>query len=71
MGSQVRPELAFSLMNNPNVFRRNYHEVDPVILSVGEDQEISIKQAAELVAQEMGFDLDKIKVGRMRQSWYL
>ena len=44
--------------------KRNYHDTTPLILSVGEEQEISIKQAAELVADAMGFDLQKIKVSK-------
>jgi len=34
---------------------RNYHEVDPIILSVPEDAEMSIKQAAEAVVEGMKF----------------
>ncbi|KAK3720319.1 hypothetical protein QZH41_020399, partial [Actinostola sp. cb2023] len=33
---------------------REYHEIDPIILSVSEDEEISIKEVAELVAKGMG-----------------
>lgn len=33
---------------------RSYHETEPVILSVSEEDEISIKEAAELVAK--GYD---------------
>ena len=35
---------------------RSYHDVDPLILSVGEEEEISIKTAAETVASAMGLD---------------
>lgn len=38
---------------------RNYHDVDPIILSVGEEEEISIKAAAEAVASAMGMDPSK------------
>lgn len=38
---------------------RNYHDVDPLILSVGEEEEISIKTAAETVASAMGLDPSK------------
>ncbi|XP_056131775.1 GDP-L-fucose synthase-like isoform X2 [Lampris incognitus] len=34
---------------------REYHEVDPIILSVGEEDEVSIKEAAEAVAQALDF----------------
>ncbi|XP_013410657.1 GDP-L-fucose synthase [Lingula anatina] len=34
---------------------REYPEIDPIILSVGEEDEISIKEAAELVIKGMGF----------------
>lgn len=34
---------------------REYNEADPIILSVGEDDELSIKEAAELVVEGMGF----------------
>uniref|UniRef100_A0A6Q2XFQ6 GDP-L-fucose synthase n=1 Tax=Esox lucius TaxID=8010 RepID=A0A6Q2XFQ6_ESOLU len=34
---------------------REYHEVDPIILSVGEDEEVSIKEAAEVVVESLGF----------------
>ncbi|XP_064628791.1 GDP-L-fucose synthase-like isoform X2 [Lineus longissimus] len=34
---------------------REYEEVDPIILSVGEEDEISIKKAAELVVEAMDF----------------
>jgi len=32
-----------------------YKESEPIILSVGEEDEVSIKEAAELVAQAMDF----------------
>merc|ERR1712136_545749 len=35
---------------------RNYDEVDPLIISVGEEDEISIRAAAETVAASMGLD---------------
>ncbi|XP_067674112.1 GDP-L-fucose synthase-like [Haliotis asinina] len=34
---------------------REYQEIDPIILSVGEEDEISIKRAAELVVEAMEF----------------
>jgi len=34
---------------------RNYNEVSPLILSVGEEEEVSIKQAAEAVVKGMKF----------------
>jgi GDP-L-fucose synthase len=34
---------------------RDYHEVDPLILSVGEEDEVSIKDAAEMVVKSMNF----------------
>ncbi|KNC47914.1 GDP-L-fucose synthase [Thecamonas trahens ATCC 50062] len=35
---------------------REYHESDPIILSVGEEDEVSIKQAAETVLSAIGFE---------------
>ncbi|XP_033739856.1 GDP-L-fucose synthase-like [Pecten maximus] len=34
---------------------RSYPEIDPIILSVGEEDEVSIKQAAEMVVEAMDF----------------
>ncbi|KAM3849399.1 GDP-L-fucose synthase-like [Diretmus argenteus] len=34
---------------------REYHEVEPIILSVGEEDEVSIKEAADVVTQALGF----------------
>ena len=34
---------------------RNYDSVEPLILSVGEDEEVSIKQAADAVVKAVGF----------------
>ncbi|ELW63408.1 GDP-L-fucose synthase [Tupaia chinensis] len=34
---------------------REYNEVEPIILSVGEEDEVSIKEAAEAVVEAMGF----------------
>lgn len=34
---------------------RNYEEIDPIILSVGEEDEVSIKDVAELVVKSMDF----------------
>ena len=38
---------------------RHYDDVDPLILSVGEEDEISIRAAAETVASAMGMDPSK------------
>jgi len=35
---------------------RNYHEPDPLILSVGEEDEVSIADVARMVADAMGFE---------------
>lgn len=35
---------------------RNYNETDPIILSVDESDEISIKQAVESIVKAMGFE---------------
>ncbi|KAH9937782.1 epimerase-domain-containing protein [Epithele typhae] len=37
---------------------RNYESVEPLILSVGEDEEVSIKQAADALVSAMGFKGD-------------
>ena len=34
---------------------RNYDDVEPLILSVGEDEEVSIKDVADAVVKAMGF----------------
>src|SRR4051794_33958052 len=34
---------------------RNYNEISPIILSVGEEDEVSIKEAAEAVCRGMKF----------------
>ncbi|XP_044186700.1 GDP-L-fucose synthase-like [Thunnus albacares] len=34
---------------------REYEEIDPIILSVGEDDEVSIKEAADMIAHALGF----------------
>ena len=39
---------------------REYTEIDPIIMSVGEEEEITIADAAHCVAKAMGF-----KVGKM------
>lgn len=47
---------------------RNYHEVDPIILSVGEEDEVSIADAAKMIASAMDFegnvvfDTDKVVI---------
>lgn len=35
---------------------RNYDDVEPVILSVGEDEEVSIKQVADAIVKAVGFE---------------
>ena len=35
---------------------RNYDSVEPLILSVGEDEEVSIKQVADAVVKAVGFE---------------
>lgn len=46
---------------------REYHEVDPIILSVGEEDEVSIADAAKMIASAMDFegnvvfDTDKVQ----------
>lgn len=46
---------------------RNYHSVDPIILSVGEEDEVSIADAAKMIASAMNFegnvvfDTDKVQ----------
>jgi len=35
---------------------RNYHDVDPIILSVGEEDEVSIEHVARTVASALGFE---------------
>ena len=35
---------------------RQYHSPEPIILSVGEEDEVSIGRVAELVAEGMGFE---------------
>uniref|UniRef100_A0A672YY14 GDP-L-fucose synthase n=1 Tax=Sphaeramia orbicularis TaxID=375764 RepID=A0A672YY14_9TELE len=39
---------------------RDYPEVDPIILSVGEEDEVSIKEAADAVVQALGFKGDVV-----------
>lgn len=47
---------------------RNYHSVDPIILSVGEEDEVSIADAAKMIATAMNFegnvvfDTDKVRL---------
>jgi len=36
---------------------REYEEVDPIILSVGEEDEVSIKEAAEAIVEAMNFEV--------------
>lgn len=35
---------------------REYHEIDPIILSVGEEDEVSIKQVAQAIVKAMKFE---------------
>ena len=37
---------------------RNYDDVEPLILSVGEDEEVSIKEVADAVVKAVGFQGD-------------
>jgi len=37
---------------------REYDDVEPVILSVGEDEEVSIKQVTDAIVKAMGFEGD-------------
>ena len=34
---------------------REYDEIEPIILSVGEEEEVSIKQVADAIVKAMGF----------------
>ena len=34
---------------------REYEEIEPIILSVGEEDEVSIKQVADAIVDSMGF----------------
>ena len=34
---------------------REYEEIDPIILSVGEEDEVSIKQVADAIVQAMNY----------------
>ena len=34
---------------------RDYEETAPIILSVGEEDEVSIKEAVEMIVEAMGF----------------
>uniref|UniRef100_A0A6U4CW21 GDP-L-fucose synthase n=2 Tax=Phaeomonas parva TaxID=124430 RepID=A0A6U4CW21_9STRA len=40
---------------------RNYDEVDPIILSVGEEDEVSIADVAKMIAKEMGLRDDQVQ----------
>ncbi|KAG5348018.1 GDP-L-fucose synthase, partial [Termitomyces sp. Mn162] len=35
---------------------REYNDVEPVILSVGEDEEVSIKEVADAIVKAVGFE---------------
>ncbi|KAG6805028.1 GDP-L-fucose synthase, partial [Arthromyces matolae] len=35
---------------------REYDDVEPVILSVGEDEEVSIKEVADAIVKAVGFE---------------
>lgn len=37
---------------------RSYDDVEPVILSVGEDEEVSIKEVADAIVKAVGFEGD-------------
>jgi len=40
---------------------REYKEIEPIILSVGEEDEVSIKDVALMIAEASGFPLERIK----------
>jgi GDP-L-fucose synthase len=46
----------------------NYHEPDPIILSVGEEDEVSIKDVALMVAKAMDFQVRTQTVERGRKE---
>lgn len=56
---------------------RNYHEVDPIILSVGEEDEVSIADAAKMIASAMNFegnvvfDTDKVTYLTMHSVFHV
>ena len=52
---------------------REYPEIDPIILSVGEQEEVSIKQVADAIVKAVGFTGDYsvrplrlLRLGRVR-----
>lgn len=45
---------------------REYNEIEPIILSVGEEDEVSIKQVADAIVEAMGFE-GEVKV----RTWHL
>ncbi|KAF3835529.1 hypothetical protein F7725_028087 [Dissostichus mawsoni] len=50
---------------------REYPEVDPVILSVGEEEEVSIKEAAEAVVQALDFKGEVVTASNAKLHRYL
>ena len=49
---------------------RSYDEVEPIILSVGEEDEVSIRDVALMVASAMDFQ-GEVKVGRSHCSTFV
>ena len=47
---------------------RNYDETDPIILSVGEEEEVSIAEAAFAVAEAMGFKVTPFSFAKFSES---
>lgn len=43
------------------VFTCPFQSVEPIILSVGEEEEVSIRTVAELIAKHMGLPADRMK----------
>lgn len=46
---------------------REYNEIDPIILSVGEAEEVSIKQVADSIVKAMRFE-GEYQVGNTQSS---
>lgn len=46
---------------------REYEEIDPIILSTGEDEEVSIKQVADAIVKAMDFQ-GEYQVGEAKAS---
>lgn len=48
---------------------REYEEIDPIILSTGEDEEVSIKQVADAIVKAMDFQ-GEYQVGEAKASHF-